>query len=195
MFSFAQCFMKRARTRGGRGIVCQKITCWIVIPSIPGRFYPSSTATQNSRRKRPSQPAFVLIAPFLSAGHRAQRSLVRRPAARSDATHSSHVTVRPLYHHACFSALPYVSWPVFYYVQHRKRSSRALQMIFLPARSHSTSPRPYAACLYRTLPDKPSRGRTEAGAVACKTPSGLNSLLCFESFFSLNKRPLNMAVA
>ena len=33
-------------------IVCQKIACWIVIPSIPGRFYPSSTATQNRERKK-----------------------------------------------------------------------------------------------------------------------------------------------
>ena len=31
---------------------CQKIACCIVIPSIPGRFYPSSTATQKKKRQK-----------------------------------------------------------------------------------------------------------------------------------------------
>ena len=40
---------------------CQKIACCIVIPSIPGRFYPSSTATQKKKKAEkiltlPSQP-------------------------------------------------------------------------------------------------------------------------------------------
>ena len=54
---------------------CQKIACCIVIPSIPGRFYPSSTATQE-RKKAEKKYYFwdglaslctVLIAPPFSS--------------------------------------------------------------------------------------------------------------------------------
>ena len=54
---------------------CQKIACCIVIPSIPGRFYPSSTATQKKKKAEkkltlPSQPLHSttdLIAPPFSS--------------------------------------------------------------------------------------------------------------------------------
>ena len=134
---------------------CQKIACCIVIPSIPGRFYPSSTATQNREREKKGQASLRFNCAFLlsnsvavkwtaggGAAHMCDVALGRQgcaPRARADVPLPCMLLLcRPLKH--CNNV---VCWPVFYYVQEKVKLA-----------PDDFDPLAYFYCLTRALSNK-----------------------------------------